>query len=157
MIPETSFLTSEGLQRMQRELDYLTGERRRDVARRLHEALPGGDVLENAELEAARREQAFLEGRIIELRSLLSSATLIEDNGHSPIVAVGSYVTITELGNGDHPEKYRIVGSAEADPSRGRISNRSPLGEALIGRAVGDRVTISAPGGEIAFDVREIG
>jgi transcription elongation factor GreA len=70
---------------------------------------------------------------------------------------VGSYVTITELGNGDHPERYRIVGSAEADPVHGRISNRSPLGQALIGRAIGDRVTVNAPDGAIAFELQQIG
>jgi transcription elongation factor GreA len=124
--------------------------RRREVSRRLELALEEGPLLENAELEDARNEQAFLEGRILMLERMLGEAEIIDEGPHE-LVEVGSHVTITE--GGGSPETYRIVGSAEADPTKGYISNASPLGKALMGCKKGDKVTIDAPVGLLEFEV----
>lgn len=149
-----TFLTPEGYQRLEQELNYLRTVRRQEVARRLHEALEEGDILENAELEDARNEQAFVEGRIMTLENLLRSAIIIEDKGPHEIVGIGSHVTVIE-GNGP-PETYCIVGPAEADPARGMISYESPLGRALMGRRVGDTTSVQAPDGVLEFQIIEI-
>ncbi len=148
------YLTREGYAKLEEELNYLRTVRRQEVARRLHEALAEGDILENAELEAARNEQAFVEGRILELEELLRRAEIIEEEASDGIVRVGSWVTIVE-GDGP-PETYHIVGPAEASPSEGKISYESPLGKALMGHRVGDEVTVNAPGGTLTFRIVEI-
>ncbi|HID89951.1 MAG TPA: transcription elongation factor GreA [Anaerolineae bacterium] len=148
------YLTREGYVKLEEELNYLRTVRRQEVARRLHEALAEGDILENAELEAARNEQAFVEGRILELEELLRRAEIIEEEASDGIVRVGSRVTIVE-GDGP-PERYHIVGPAEASPSEGKISYESPLGKALMGHRVGDEVTVNAPGGALTFRIVEI-
>jgi len=148
------YLTREGYKKLETELNYLRTVRRQEVARRLHEALAEGDILENAELEAARNEQAFVEGRILELEDLLRRAEIIEENGPGEVVRLGSWVTIVE-GDGP-PETYHIVGPAEASPSEGKISYESPLGKALMGHRVGDEVTVNAPDGVLTFRVVEI-
>jgi transcription elongation factor GreA len=125
--------------------------RRQEVAQRLHQALEEGDILENAELEDARNEQAFLEGRILTVESLLRNATIIEENGPHEMVGIGSYVTIKE--DDGPPETYHIVGSAEADPTQGLISNESPLGRALMGLKVGETADVNAPDGVLEFKV----
>jgi transcription elongation factor GreA len=154
MNEQTVYLTREGYEKLQAELEHLRKVRRQEVARRLHEALAEGDLLENAELEAARNEQAFVEGRILELETLLGSAEIIEENSSGEVVGLGSRVTIVE---GDSPpETYHIVGSAEASPAEGKISYESPLGRALMGRRVGDEVTVNAPDGVLIFRVVEI-
>jgi len=148
------YLTREGYAKLEAELNHLRTVRRQEVARRLHEALAEGDLLENAELEAARNEQAFVEGRILELEALLRQAEIIEESGPGEVVRLGNRVTIVE-GDGP-PETYHIVGSAEAAPSEGKISYESPLGKALMGRRVGDEVEVDAPGGVLVFRVVEI-
>ncbi len=148
------YLTREGYAKLEEELNYLRTVRRQEVARRLHEALAEGDILENAELEAARNEQAFVEGRILELEELLRRAEIIEEEASNGIVRVGSRVTIVE-GDGP-PETYHIVGPAEASPSEGKISYESPLGKALMGHRVGDEVTVNAPDGALTFRIVEI-
>lgn len=148
------YLTREGFEKLQAELNYLRTVRRQEVARRLHEALAEGDILENAELEAARNEQAFVEGRILELEDLLRRAEIIEEGGPNEVVRVGSRVTVVE-GKGP-PETYHIVGPAEASPSEGKISYESPLGRALLGHRVGDEVTVNAPDGALTFRVLAI-
>src|SRR6266540_2143346 len=116
----TNFLTKEGFQKLQEELDYLRTAKRQEVATRLHEAMEGGELIENAEYEAAKNEQAFVEGRIQELEILLASARLITEHPHDPtLVEVGDTVLIQEEGN--DPEEYTIVGAAEADPRHGKI------------------------------------
>jgi len=154
MSEQTVYLTREGYERLQSELDYLRKVRRQEVARRLHDALAEGDLLENAELEAARNEQAFVEGRILELERMLGSAEIIEAAQSGEVVSLGSRVTIVE--DNYPPETYHIIDSAEADPSEGRISFKSPLGRALMGRRVGDEVRVNAPDGVIVFHVVEI-
>jgi transcription elongation factor GreA len=143
----TTFLTREGFQKLQDELEYLRSIKRQEVANRLHEAMEGGELIENAEYEAAKNEQAFVEGRIQELEIILASARVIEDTGKekADVVQVGSTVTIQEKGS--KPEKYTIVGAAEANPREGRISNESPIGRAILNHRAGDEVQIEAPGG----------
>jgi transcription elongation factor GreA len=145
-----SFLTREGYQKLQEELDYLRTHKRQEVAKRLHEAMEGGELIEDAEYEAAKNEQAFVEGRIQELEILLANARVIEEADNAEVVQVGVRVTIQEDDN--EPEVYVIVGPAEANPRNGRISNESPLGRALMDHRAGDVVKVDAPGG--AFKVR---
>jgi len=147
-----SFLTKQGFQKLQEELDHLRTTRRQEVAKRLHEAMEGGELIEDAEYEAAKNEQAFVEGRIQELEMLLANARVIEENNKTDHVQVGATVTIQE---GDNAvEIYTIVGPAEASPRNGRISNESPLGRALMEHHAGDIVRVEAPGG--SFTVRVV-
>jgi transcription elongation factor GreA len=155
MMNETYYLTKEGEQRLREELEQLEGPARQDLARRLHEAIQMGDLSENADYIAAKEEQGFLEGRIQELKYILGNVTTIEDNdqGHES-VEVGATVTIQE--ENYPPEVYYVVGSKEADPSNGRISNESPIGKALMGKRVGERVDVETPGGVIQFKIVNI-
>jgi transcription elongation factor GreA len=153
----SNFLTKEGFQKLQEELDYLRTAKRQEVANRLHEAMEGGELIENAEYEAAKNEQAFVEGRIQELEVLLASAKLIEDNGKkkSDIVGLGSKVTIKE-GNFE-AETFTIVGAAEANPREGKISNESPIGKAILNHKVGEVVKVETPGGTYNVKILKVG
>ncbi|NUM46853.1 MAG: transcription elongation factor GreA, partial [Anaerolineales bacterium] len=144
--------TREGYDKLQKELDYLRNQKRQEVADRLHSAIEESNRLsEDPEYEAAKNEQAFVEGRIRDLELILAQARIIEDDGkHLTTVQVGAKVTIQE--NGGDPEIYTIVGAAEANPRQGLISNESPLGRALLDKKVGDLVTVNAPSG--AFKVK---
>lgn len=144
----TTYLTKEGYQKLADELEYLRTQKRAEVANRLHEAMEGGELIENAEYEAAKNEQAFVEGRIQELEMILASARVIDEKDKKDrldIVQVGSTVTIKE--DGGSAEKYTIVGAAEANPREGKISNESPIGRAILNRRVGEEVMVEAPGG----------
>ncbi|MFN8410943.1 MAG: transcription elongation factor GreA [Anaerolineales bacterium] len=144
----TNFLTKEGYQKLQEELDHLRTAKRQEVAERLHEAMEGGELIENAEYEAAKNEQAFVEGRIQELDLLLATAQIIAENGKAKkndAIQVGSKVTIKE-GNFE-PETFTIVGAAEANPREGKISNESPIGKAILNHKLGDVVKVETPGG----------
>ncbi len=145
------YLTREGYAALERELEYQKNVRRQEIALRLHAALEEGELIENAELEEARREQAFVEGRILELEELLRNAVLIEGRNDG-VVGLGSHVIIREVGS-DTAEEYYVVGSAEAMPSQGKISNESPLGKALMGKRVGERVVVQAPDGDLVFEI----
>lgn len=145
-----TFLTRQGFDKLQEELEYLRTTKRQEVAARLHEAMEGGELIEDAEYEAAKNEQAFVEGRIQELEILLANARVIDDKAKTDVVQVGATVTIQEDGN--DPEVYTIVGPAEANPRLGRVSNESPLGRALMEHRIGDEVKVDAPGG--SFNVR---
>jgi transcription elongation factor GreA len=147
-----SYLTPAGYQKLQDELEYLRTTKRKEVASRLHEAMEGGELIEDAEYEAAKNEQAFVEGRIQELEVLLANARIIEDTGQKDIVQIAAKVTIQEDNN--EPEVYTIVGPVEANPREGRISNESPLGKALMDHRAGDTVQVNAPSG--SFSVRII-
>jgi transcription elongation factor GreA len=149
---EQTFLTREGLKKLEEELNYLRTVRRVQVAERLHNAQEDGELIENAEYEDAKNEQAFLEGKILSLEAMLSSAVIIENDGSQGVVGLGSKVTIKESGGGK-PESYQLVGAAEANPKDGRISNESPLGRALLGRKIGDDVKVNAPSGTLSFRV----
>ncbi|MDX9851096.1 MAG: transcription elongation factor GreA [Anaerolineaceae bacterium] len=148
-----SFLTQEGYDELQSELDYLRTIKRKEVAQRLHEAMEGGELIENAEYEAAKNEQAFTEGRIKELEYLLATARVVTEAHKSDCIQVGSRVTVVEDGL-DEEEIYTIVGAAEAKPSVGKISNESPLGKALLNHKAGDKVSVNAPAG--AYKVKII-
>ncbi|NIV30316.1 MAG: transcription elongation factor GreA [Anaerolineae bacterium] len=154
MTNQETFLTPEGYQKLEEELDLLKNVRRPEVAAAIHEAKMDGDVSENAGYEEAKRQQAFLEGRIITVETMLKNAVLIEANGPSDTVILGSRVTVVE--DGFDPETYTIVGSAEANPGDGRISNESPLGKALIGQKEGDTVTFETPGGQVEMKLISI-
>ena len=150
-----TFLTKEGYEKLQQELDYLRKERRQEVAARLREASDGEDLIENAEYEAAKNEQAFVEGRVKELEILLATAKIITEGGSNGIIQVGSKVTILEDGE-DKKESFIIVGAAEADPSNGRISNESPLGQALLDHRKGETVVVQSPGGEYTVKILKV-
>lgn len=149
-----TFLTQEGFDKLQEELDYLRTAKRQEVADRLREAADGEDLIENAEYEAAKNEQAFVEGRIQELEILLATAKIISEQKSSDNVQVGSKVVIQEEGYDE--EAFVIVGAAEARPKEGRISNESPLGKALIGHKKGDLVTVQAPDGEYQVKIVKV-
>jgi transcription elongation factor GreA len=154
MTNQETFLTPEGYIKLEEELDHLKTVRRPEVAQAIHEAKMDGDVSENAGYEEAKRQQAFLEGRIMTVEAMLKNAVLIESNGPSDIVILGSQVTVVE--EGFDPETYTIVGSAEANPGDGRISNESPLGKALIGRKAGEKVAFETPGGQVEMELLRI-
>jgi transcription elongation factor GreA len=149
-----NYLTKEGFQKLQDELDFLRTTKRKEVANRLHEAMEGGELIENAEYEAAKNEQAFVEGRIQELEIILASAKIIDEaaaHQNPNIVQVGDTVTIQE--SGGSPEVYTIVGAAEADPRSGKISNESPIGKAILNHRPGDVVVVEAPGGSFKVKI----
>jgi len=152
----TSFLTREGYNKLLEELEFLRKEKREEIANRLHEAMEGGELLDNAELEAAKNEQAFVEGRIKELEILLATARVIDEETKqvTGTVQVGSKVTIKE--EDLEPEIYTIVGAAEANPIHGRISNESPLGRALLNRKTGETVQVDAPAGSFTVQILKV-
>ncbi|HPO59497.1 MAG TPA: transcription elongation factor GreA [Anaerolineaceae bacterium] len=152
---QPSFLTREGYQKLQEELDYLRTQKRQEIADRLHEAMEGGELIENAEYEAAKNEQAFVEGRIKELEILLATARVVDEPPAPGLIQVGSKVTIREEGMDDE-ECYVIVGAAEANPRIGRISNESPLGRALLNHQAGDTVQVEAPAGSFTVHVIKV-
>lgn len=149
------YLTQEGYEALEQDLQHLKTVRRQEVANRLHAALGEGELIENAELEDARREQSFVEGRIITLEDQLRNAVIITEDTATDVVTVGNHVTVQEVGC-DEPETYHVVGSAEADPANGKISNESPLGQALLGKAIGDKAEVFAPDGNIIFEILKI-
>lgn len=155
MQPEV-YLTPEGKHKLEEELEYLRTVRRKEVAQRIHEAKAEGDILESAEYEDAKNEQAFVEGRILTLESMLKNVVLIEGEGPSDRVGMGSWVTV--MGDDqDEAETYRIVDSAEADPARGFISHHSPIGQSLMGHQAGEEVEVTTPGGVIHLRILRIG
>ena len=155
MDKQRTFLTRDGYQKLEQELSHLRTVKRQEVARRLHDALTEGELLDNAELEDARNEQAFVEGRILTLENMLSDVVIIEENeGPREAIGLGSHVTVVE-GDGP-PETYHIVGSAETDPTQGHISYESPLGRALLGRKVGEKAVVNAPAGLLEFEIVRI-
>jgi transcription elongation factor GreA len=152
MSTEPVYLTAEGVEDLRRELEHLTKVKRPALAERLRHAIQQGDLSENADYQIAKEEQGFLEGRIRQIEVMLQRAVIIEDNGPTDKIGLGSKVTVIEE-DMDDEEVFLIVGPAEANPADGRISNESPLGQALMGRQVGDKVSVEAPGGEIAFKI----
>ncbi len=152
---EEKFLTEEGAADLRRELEELKTVKRPQLAAKLKEAISQGDLSENADYHDAKEQQAFLEGRIQYLETLLYSATIVSDNGKkTATVGIGSEVTVEE--SGEPPEKFIIVGAAEANPREGKISHESPLGRALMGRKVGDKVKVEAPAGQLTFKIKSI-
>lgn len=155
MNEEPVYLTPEGLENLKEELDELVNVRRPELAKRLRKAIQQGDLSENADYIQGKEEQGFLEGRVQQIEAMLRNAVIIEDQGATDEVRLGSHVTVLEEG-GSESELYHLVGSAEADPLNGKISKASPLGQALLGAKVGDTVAIEAPVGEVRFEVVSI-
>jgi transcription elongation factor GreA len=153
---EKVYVTLEGVERLRQELKYLIDVRRPALAERLRQAIQQGDLTENADYQTAKEEQAFLEGRIQQLETMLLDAVIIEEGqGPKDQVGLGSRVTVIEEGE-EQPEVFLVVGSAESDPASGRISHASPLGQALMQRKVGERVTVQAPAGKMVFIIKSI-
>ena len=150
---DPTYLSAEGITRLREELAELTTVRRPEVIARIKAAKELGDLKENADYTAAREEQSFLEGRIAQVEGLLRAAVVIETAGPDGRVHLGSSVSVEEVGGDGSVAVYRIVGSAEADPAAGRISNASPVGRALIGRSVGETVSVATPRGEIGYRI----
>lgn len=154
---EEKYLTAEGAEELRQELEELINVKRPALAALLKDAISQGDLSENADYIDAKEQQAFLEGRIMYLENLLHSAIIIDDDGDGPLnkVQVGSEVSI--LGEGESEvETYRIVGAAEADPRNGKISHESPMGAALLGKKVGETVSVDTPGGAWSVTIKSI-
>lgn len=151
---QQTYVTQEFLEKMKKELEYLKSTKRLEVAQRLKEAIALGDLSENSEYVDAKNEQAFTEGKILELEAKIRTAVVIEA-GKSDHVTMASSVRIKDLQTGDEDD-VTIVGSSEADPFEGKISNESPVGRALIGAKAGDIVEVNAPAGILKYQVVEI-
>jgi transcription elongation factor GreA len=148
-----SYLSREGLAKIRGELEAMTNVRRAEVAARIHDAKEHGDLSENAEYEDAKNEQAFVEGRIQTLEALIKNATIIDEHHSTDHVQIGSTV---EVESGDGPEHFTIVGSAEANPVAGRISNESPVGRALLGKRKGEKIVVKVPAGDFTYKIVSI-
>ena len=150
-----SYLTKEGAEKLRAELEQLKGSAREELAKRLRSAIQQGDLSENADYSSAKEEQGFLEGRIVELTSILSNIIIIDEKGpKKDIIDVGSKVTIQEE---EYPEEtYFLVGPQEADPAKGRISHISPIGQSLMGHRVGDVVEAVIPSGTIKIKIKKV-
>lgn len=156
MAEKEVILSPEGLKRIEEELEYLKSVRRREVAERIKQARQFGDINENSEYDDAKNEQAFIEGRIITLEKQLRNARVVTNSGDAPDqVTIGSTVKVKDVQSGEISE-YTIVGSAEADPSRRKISNESPVGKALLGLRAGSRVQITVPLGVLDYEITEV-
>ncbi len=147
-------LTAAGLQKLQDELENLKTQGRRQVAERLKEAIAYGDLSENAEYDEAKNQQAFVEGRILELEEQIKNAEVVEGKTEG-IIQIGSSVTLQRKGDTEKHE-YTIVGSTEADPLAHKISNESPVGEAILGKKKGEKVKVDAPGGEYEYEILKV-
>ncbi|WP_458412409.1 transcription elongation factor GreA [Schinkia sp. CFF1] len=154
------YMTEEGKEKLFKELEYLKTEKRKEVVERIKIARGFGDLSENSEYDAAKDEQAFVESRIATLEKMIRNAVIIESDGEiSNTVTLGKKVIFAEIlpdGSEDDAEEYTIVGSAEADPFEGKISNDSPMAVSLLGRHVGDEVVVQTPGGEIKVKIKEV-
>lgn len=148
-------LTPEGAENLRLELDELINVRRPDLAQRLREAVADGDLKENANYHDTKEQQSMVEGRIQYLQDILRRATIVVNDGPSDIVRIGSTVVIQEIGS-DEEESYTLVGAAEANPREGKLSEKSPIGAALMGRKRGEKIKVNAPGGEISFKIKKV-
>lgn len=155
---DQTLVTKEGLKKLRDELEELKIVRRAEVAQRLKEAISYGDLSENSEYEEAKNEQAFVEGRILELEQMIKNAKIIaekKDTKRGKEVDIGSTVTLHNKTESEE-EKYTIVGSTEADPLEHKISNESPIGKALLSKRKGDTVDIAAPSGTIRYEILNV-
>jgi len=146
------YLTKEGLEELTKELEEITKTKRPEVLNRVSQARNMGDLSENAEYTVAREELSFIDGRIDELEELLKQAVLINVN-HSSTIKLGSTVKVTTDGG---KEVFTVVGEWEADPKESKISHESPLGKALLGKKVGEKVEVEAPAGKIIYTIEAI-
>lgn len=157
MFNEKQYLTREGMEELEKRLRVLQNVRRPEVAERLHNALEeGGELTENQEYHDAKNEQAFIEGEIVRLSTILRYAVVInEDEIDKSTVQIGNRVTVRDKETKEE-EQFHIVGSAEANPRLGKISAESPVGRALLGAKVKDNVEVKTPDGVITFVIRDI-
>lgn len=153
MNTKPTYLSKDGLERLRVELDEMVNVRRPEVAARIHDAKEHGDLTENAEYEDAKNEQAFVEGRIQTLEALIKNATIIDENHSNDHVQIGSTVVVKSP---DGEETFTIVGSTEARPNEGRISNESPVGRALLGKKKGEKVVVRVPAGDFTYSIVKI-
>lgn len=157
---DETFVTKEGLKKLKEELDHLKETRRKEVAQRLKEAISYGDLSENSEYEEAKNEQAFIEGRILELEHKVKSAKIITEHSDKKMgkeVNMGSTVSIRNMTEHDEEEvAYTIVGATEADPFDHKISNESPIGKALLSRVRGDKVKVHTPSGVVEYEIVKV-
>ena len=156
MSEQDVILTREGLEQLEQELENLRTVKRTEVKERLKEAIALGDLSENSEYDDAKNEQAFMEGRILELEKMIRNAKVIEDGQmQEGTITVGSLVTVKDI-EFDEITEYRLVGTVEADPMNNRISNESPVGRALLGHKAGDIIDVEVPAGVIQLEIIEI-
>lgn len=156
MTEKEVFLTREGLEKLENELEESKIVKRKEVAERIRQALDFGDISENSEYDQAKNEQAKLEERIAKIESILRNAKLIEDEEISTeIVGIGSKVVVLDI-EYDEEMEYTIVGSAEANPHNGKISNESPVGKALLGSKAGQVVDVNVPDGVLKYQIQKI-
>lgn len=156
MAEKEVILTLDGLKKLELELEHYKSVKRREVAQRIKEAIEFGDISENSEYEDAKNEQAMIEGRILTLEKMLRNARVIDEGEiHTDVVSIGSTVLIKDLDEEDEIY-YTIVGSAEADPAKNRISNESPVGKAILGQKTGSIVEVSVPAGKLRYQVLNI-
>lgn len=155
MASEQAYLTKQGETDLRNELKELIEVKRPELAQRLKEAIAQGDLKENADYHDAKEQQGFIEGRIQHIEAILRTATIIEDNGSSDEVRIGSTVVIREDGT-DKDEEYKIVGSAEAKPRERKISQKSPIGAALLGEKKGRKVKVQTPDGPVKFKIIDV-
>lgn len=157
MATKETILTAEGLKKLEDELDNLRSVRRQEVAERLKVAISYGDISENSEYDDAKSEQAFIEGRILELEQMINTATVIDHaaNKKKGVVFLGSTVVVKDMETGDE-DTYTIVGTTEADPFKNRISNESPVGAAILGKAVNTVVEVNTPAGALSYKILKV-
>ncbi len=156
MVEKVFPMTVEGKQKLEQELENLKTVKRKEVVERIKIARSFGDLSENSEYDSAKDEQAFVEGRITTIENMIRNAKIIEEDADSAgKVSLGKSVTFIELPDGEE-ETYTIVGSAEADPFEGKISNDSPIAKSMLGKHVGDKVTVQTPGGDMHVKITKI-
>ena len=156
MSEQQVMLTEEGFEKLENELEYLETEKRREVAKRIKVAREFGDISENSEYDDAKNEQAFVEGRIQEIKNMLNNAHVVKDEDITDKkVNLGTTVMLHDL-DSDEKISYTLVGSAEADPLNYKISNESPIGKAILGHVIGDEVTVETPAGEVDYEIISI-
>jgi transcription elongation factor GreA len=155
-VEKSYYMTQEGKEKLEKELHFLKTDRRQEVVERIKIARDFGDLSENSEYDAAKDEQAFVEQRITQVEKMIRNAIIIENDNNNPnVVSLGKSVTFIELPDGDE-ETYTIVGSAEADPFEGKISNDSPMAKSLIGKEIGEEVAVATPGGDIQVKIVKV-
>lgn len=149
---QPNYLTRVGLKKLKAELEHLNTTRRQEVAERIQRAKQMGGTVDNAEYDEAKNDQAFIEGRILALDNLIHTAVIIgSERGPTDVVQIGS--TVTVLDQKGQKTRYKIIGSTEADPSKGSISNVSPIGKALLGKRAGEVAEVSVPAGKVKLEV----
>ena len=155
-VEKSYYMTHEGKEKLEKELLFLKTERRQEVVERIKVARDFGDLSENSEYDAAKDEQAFVESRIAQVEKMIRNAVIIENDNQNPnMVSLGKSVTFIELPDGEE-ETYTIVGSAEADPFEGKISNDSPMAKSLLGHEIGEEVAVTTPGGDVQVKILKV-